>query len=371
MIDGLGRGGAENLLTIYAPEMQRQGVEVRVVSLRDWQGSAVAERLLGAGVPVERLPLDKLRRVDQIRAAFARLREIGPDVIHAHLEASTVLAGIARMVLRVPVVSTLHTLEYPNAFNRASARLWLRDRLLANVYDRVICLSPAIEAEARRHGLARAPLTSIANGIDLGQFDARQGRPPEAVRRELGIPEGARVIVTVAVLRAPKGIDRLISAMARLRAGHPDLHLLIVGEGEERPRLEALVENFGLSEAVTFAGFRKDVPDMLRVAEVFVLPTLWDALPTVLIEAMAAHLPIVASNVGGIPDMVRDGVDGVLVPKDDVVALASAMGEIMGNAARRENMASAARQRVETEFSLPIQAGRLVQLYRQLSRGNG
>ncbi|WP_281842199.1 glycosyltransferase [Sinisalibacter aestuarii] len=371
MIDGLGRGGAEHLLTIYAPELQRQGFDMRVVALKDWGESPVAGRLRAAGIAVERLPLAKLRNIGQIRAAMKRLREIGPDVIHAHLEASTVLAGLARIALRVPVVSTLHTLEYPERFNRAGARLWLRDRLLANIFDRVICLSPAIADEARRHGLARAPVVSIANGIDLGAFDANRGKPPEEIRAGLGIPPAARVIVTVAVLRPPKGIDRLIRAMADLVPVQPDLHLLIVGEGEERARLEALTAELGLDHAVTFAGFRSDVADVLRVAELFVLPTLWDALPTVLIEAMAADLPIVASNVGGIPDMVRDGTDGILVPKDDVPALTGAIGAIMGDEAHRQEMARAARERVEAEFSLPIQVGKLADLYRELSKDDG
>lgn len=369
MIDGLGRGGAEALLTAYASEIERQGFDVRVVVLQNRDGNPEADRLRANGISVELLPLDKLRRIDQIRAALRRLRRMKPDIIHAHLEASTLLAGIARIVLRVPVVSTLHTLEYPERLDRASARLWVRNRVLANIYDRVICLSSAIEANARGHGLSRAPLISISNGIDIARFDRDVGHAPEVIRAGLGIPDGSRLVISVAVLRQPKGIDRLIRAVARVRETVPDLHLLIVGDGEEKSRLETLAHDLGVSDSVTFSGFRNDVPDLLRAADLFALPTLWDALPTVLIEAMAAHLPIVASDVGGIPDMVRSETEGLLVPVDDVDALADAISRIMGDDGLRARMASAARQRAEAEFSLPTQIGKLTALYRQLIKG--
>jgi glycosyltransferase involved in cell wall biosynthesis len=174
------------------------------------------------------------------------------------------------------------------------------------------------------------------------------------------------VVITVAVLRPPKGIDRLIRAMAQLADTDPALTLLIVGDGDERATLEGLAAKLGISDRVIFAGFRDDVHALLQVAELFVLPTLWEALPTVLMEAMAAGLPIVASNVGGIPDMVRDGVEGVLVEKDNVPALADAIQIIMGDETLRSAMARAARARVEAEFSLPIQAGKLADLYRRI-----
>lgn len=371
VIDGLGRGGAEHLLTSMAPELQRQGFDVRVVVLQDREGNPAAEKLRDRGISVELLALDKLRRIGQFSRAIRRLRDMKPDVIHAHLEAATILTGVARVVLGVPVVATLHTLEHPERFSRASARLWVRDRFLINVFDRVICLSSALEAEARQHGLANARVTSISNGIDVQQFERMPVEAARAMRTEFGIPETAALVITVAVLRQQKGIDRLIRAMQRVRASITDVHLLVIGDGEDRQRLENLSEELGLCDAVTFAGFREDVAGLLGGADLFVLPTLWDALPTVLIEAMAAHLPIVASNVGGIPDMVRDGVEGLLVPTDDDEALATAISQIMSDAALREDMALAARLRAETAFSLPNQVGKVAALYREVIGAHG
>lgn len=366
MIDSLGRGGAEHLLSTYAPELTRQGINVRVVVLQERDGNPAAARLQAEGVPVELVSLDKLRRVDQIRSAIRRLRVLGPDVIHAHLEASTVLAGIAGLVLRVPTVATLHTREHPERFDRASARLWLRNQLLIAAYDRVICLSETLEDDARRHGLRRAALTSIGNGIDVGQFDRTKRRPTSHIRAELGIPLSAQLIVSVAVLRAQKGIDRLMRAMVEARTVMPDLSLLIVGDGEERDQLERLSGDLGLSDAVTFTGFRDDVADLLGASDLFVLPTLWDALPTVVMEAMAAGLPIVASRVGGLPDMVQDGIEGVLVSPNNEEELVSAISSILGDDGLHQDMATAARQRAESEFSLAGQVAKLATLYQDL-----
>ena len=371
MIDGLGRGGAETLLTAYAAEIERQGFDVKVVVLQDRDGNPEADRLRSMQIPVELLPLDKLRRIDQIRAALRRLRQMKPDIIHAHLEASTLLAGIARIALRVPVVSTLHTLEHAERLDRASARLWLRNRVLANIYDRVICLSSAIEANARQHGLSRAPLTTISNGIDIERFDREVGHAPEAIRAGLGIPDGSRLVISVAVLRPPKGIDRLIRAVAQVRedgAGSSP-------SGRRRRRREIAARNPG------------ERPRGFGQSHVFRVPKRRPGSSAGRRSVCPAHAlgcpadggdrgdggasPIVASDVGGIPDMVRSETEGLLVPKDDVDALAHAISRILRDDALRARMASAARQRAETEFSLPTQIGKLTALYRQLIAGQG
>ncbi len=367
MIDSLGRGGAEHLLSTYAPELNRQGIGVHVVVLQERDGNPAAARLQAEGVPVELVPLDKLRRIDQVGSAIRRLRVLGPDIIHAHLEASTVLTGIAGLVLRVPTVATLHTREYPERFDRAGARLWLRNQFLIAAYDQVICLSESLEEDARRHGLGRAALTSIGNGVDISQFDRTKRGSVSQARAELGIPSSVKLIVSVAVLRAQKGIDRLLRAIVEVRPAVPDLHLLIVGDGVERGPLEQLSRDLGLADVVTFAGFRNDVARLLSAGDLFVLPTLWDALPTVVMEAMAAGLPIVASRVGGLPDMVQDGVEGALVSTDNEGELVSAICRILGDDGLYQDMAAAARRRAESQFSLAGQVAKLATLYRNLA----
>ena len=367
VIDGLGRGGAERLLSLYAPELVRQGHRVEVVVLQERDGNPEAARLAAEGIAVHLAPLRKLRNLGEMRRVIDRIGALRPTVIHAHLEAATLVAGLARWRLGIPAIATLHTLERPDGLNRHSLRLWLMQRVLSNAHDRVICLSPAIRDIAARHGLGRAPLVALANGIPLPAADL----PARGMRQSFGIPTGVPLIATVAVLRPPKGIDILVAAMPAIRAAVPDARLLIVGDGSERARLEEMAARPDLAGAVSFAGYRDDVADILREADLFVLPTLWDALPTMVIEAMAASLPVVASRVGGLPDMLRDGIEGALVEAGRPDALAAAIIPILRDPVLRAAMGKAARLRAEQEFSLQGQVGRLAALYDEVAMSGG
>jgi glycosyltransferase involved in cell wall biosynthesis len=371
VIDALGRGGAERLLALYAPELRDLGYNVRVVALQVRDGNPEAAKLQALGIPVDHIELRKIRNLRQLMRVTRAVREMRPSVIHAHLEAATLVGGILRVVLAVPAVATLHTLEHPSGLNRASLRLWVMGRILSNLYDRVIVLSDAIAREARIHGLQRAPLVTLSNGIPppVDAWNAAEVRG--RLRAELGILDDALVIVTVAVLRPPKGVDKLIAAMTEVLRSFPSARLLIVGDGSERQRLEQQTRDAGIGHAVVFAGFRDDVFDLLKASDVFVLPTLLDALPTVVIEAMFASLPIIASRVGGLPDMLDDGVEGELVPPGDVQALATSILKMLKESERREAAGAAALRRAQTCYSLPSQVRKLADLYDDVAAGKG
>jgi len=171
------------------------------------------------------------------------------------------------------------------------------------------------------------------------------------------------VIAAVAVQRPGKGLDRLIAALPAIRQRHPDAILLLVGDGPERPALETMAANLGLSRYVRFAGVRHDVPRLLTAAAVFVLPSLTEALPTALAEAMAAGVPVIGSAVGGIPEMIQDGVTGILVPPGDVDALAAAVADVLDQPARVGELVRAARRLVETRFDAAANVARLHREY--------
>lgn len=366
VIDGLGRGGAEQLLAVYAPELKRIGHDVQVVVLQEKDGNPQAARLRQAGIPVTLVRIDKIKRLDQLWRAVRVLRLLRPDIIHAHLQFANITAALARRFLGVPAVATLHTLEHPTGLDRSSRRLWLMNRALDSSVDRVICLSRASATAARQNGLVKVQLEILGNGIDLGPYDAPPGQTRAEVRSTLGIAQDAALIITVAVLRPEKGIDRLVSAMQAICDAHPKAHLLVVGDGPQFAPLKAQIGDLRLGDAVTLAGFRDDVPDLMRAADIFVLPTLGDALPTVVMEAMAAHLPVVVSDVGGLSDMVTQGVEGTLVPPDDVAALARAVTALLQNEPARAQTGRAARERAERDFTLQGQVARLVAIYGQL-----
>jgi glycosyltransferase involved in cell wall biosynthesis len=190
----------------------------------------------------------------------------------------------------------------------------------------------------------------------------------------LGIPADAPVIGTVCNLRPQKALDVMLSAVASLRPKLPDCRLLIVGDGVEREGLEALAEQLGLADAVTFLGQRDDIPDVLAAFDLFALSSDFEGMPLAVIEAMGAGLPVAATRVGGIPDLIDDGVQGLLVPARDAGALASAMGELLSAPDLSRRLGEAGRARRQEEFDIDVVVSRVERLYEELagiSRGAG
>jgi glycosyltransferase involved in cell wall biosynthesis len=192
----------------------------------------------------------------------------------------------------------------------------------------------------------------------------------EGVRDELGIPGEAIVAATVAVLRPQKGVEIMLGALPALLDERPDLVYLVVGDGPDAGRLRALAAELGVEEHVRFPGSRGDVARLLGACDLLVHPTLEDALPTSLMEAMAAGLPVVAGAVGGVPEMVHDGRTGRLVPPGDVAALTVAVRELLADADLRAAMGREGERLVAERFDLDTQARRLRDLYLDVLSGD-
>jgi len=365
LIDSLGSGGAEHLLDAYLGHLPSLGVDPVVAALQSRQGNPIASRIETRGIPVLELGIARLRQ----RGAYRRVSDViarsRPHLVHTQLEFANVLGAAAAARRRIPVVSTLHTLEEPRRRSRARWRM----RLMAWSLRRHAGLVIAVSEDARRHhllhlGLPPDRVTTIHNGIEISDFRVGPGVRDE-VRSELGIPSGAAVVAVVAVLRPPKGIDGLIRALPALVAAVPRTHLLVVGDGEARRSLERLAADLGMANRVTFTGSRADVPRMLATADVFALPSLTEALPTVVAEAMAAGLPVVASRVGGIPEMVDDST-GTLVEPGDIAGLTRALAQLLDDPAEAGRRGRSGQLLAAERFDLATQAERLASEYRNL-----
>jgi glycosyltransferase involved in cell wall biosynthesis len=366
LIDSLGRGGAEHLLAAYLRHLPPLGIDPVVVALQDRGGNPTAADIRALGIPVADLGIERLRQRGAYRRVAAAVERSEPDLVHTQLEFANVLGTAAAARRHIPVVSTLHTLDEP----APGTRPWLRMHLMAWSLRRNADLVIAVSDHARHHHVRRLRLPAslvetIHNGIEVGRFRPAAGARRK-VRSALGLPQDAPVIATVAVLRPPKGIDRMLRAMPSVARRHPDARYLIVGDGEARPALEETAAAEGVAHRVTFAGARADVPDMLAAADVFVLPSLTEALPTVVAEAMAAGLPVVATDVGGTAEMVGPGT-GMLVPHDDSPALAAAVAELLDDPGRAAALGGEGRRIAEERFDLARQVARLVDEYRRLA----
>jgi glycosyltransferase involved in cell wall biosynthesis len=366
LIDGLGRGGAEALLVPYARHLRDTGHDVRICATGVRDGNPVAAALRADGIPVDVVRVDKLRSLPQAVRLWRYLAGVDPDLVHCQLECANVLGTLGARLLGIPAVSTLHTVDARPPFGRALLR-WLAERfVLSRLCDRIVCVSDAVRRHALANGWGSHDRTrTLINGIDLAPF-TQTGADRAAVRGELGVPPAAAVMVTVAVLRRPKGIEHMLAALPAIAARIPEAHYLVVGDGDDRDRLVRCAADAGVAGRVTFAGFRGDVARLLPATDLFVLPTLDDALPTAIMEAMAAGLPVVASRVGGIPEMTIDGESALLVAPADPAALAGACSALLADPARARRMGQAGRRLAAERFDVDLQAERLARIYAEV-----
>ena len=369
LIDSLTLGGAEALVPAFARAIDSRRVRLHVAYLKSLGGNPFEAELQRLGVPLTHLRARNLRDVRALRRLLRLVREERIDLVHAHLTYAAIWGGLTTRLTGVPCVATLHTgpVEGPE-WSRSA----IRERMLAFVLNRWCSAVVAVSAAARAQHVERGRIDGgrvcvIHNGVDLEEF-ASGGARRERMRRELGLADSQPTVLTVSALREGKGLEVLLRGMALLVRGQPQLRVVIAGEGPLRDRLEELAREKGLEGHVRWLGFRRDVGDLLAAADVFVLASRQDAFPTVLLEAMAAARPVVATQVGGIPEIVEPGRTGVLVPPGDPEALAAAVDALLADPRTAALLGVAGRERAREHFSIAEWTSRLVGLYQEALR---
>lgn len=356
-------GGAQRVAVAQAMALDRTRYESELVSLEIVPGGRAAEPAQVAGLKTHRLraPGESLATAAWRLAQL--LRHDPPAVLHTHLAAAGIVGrALARATGRQAprLVATLH-----NASDFEERReTWLRrlDRRTLAACPRIVCVSAAVqEAFARaRPGLAERTVV-VHNGIDVLAF-----RPDPAARAEtrsaLGYAPAHVVLGAVARLERRKGLDFLLEVGAIACARVPGLRLLLVGDGPERAELEARASAPALLGRVTFVGAREDVRPYLAAMDLFAAPSRSEGLGVALIEALAAGRPVLGANVGGIPEIVEDGVCGRLLPGGDLEAWALAIVALAGDPAERARLAAAAPLRAAA-FTLAGSAQHLAAVY--------
>jgi glycosyltransferase involved in cell wall biosynthesis len=365
LIDQLTVGGAERFTMQVVARLDRERFDRTICATRGfgshWPGDTLAQatgELDAAGVRV--LPLGRKARFDLAawRPLLRLLRRERIQILHAHMFGSSVWASVLGRLMRVPVV-VVH--EHGTPFDVSRARLLVERNVLGRVADAYLAVSEHDRRKIVDRGVPADRTFVLPNGIATPALDATKD-----VRAELGIPPGAPVVGAVGLLRAEKAQDVLLRAAAKAREQVPDLRVVLVGDGVMRPQLERLAGELGMGDAVVFAGVRGDVPDVLRAFDVAVNSSHSEGSPLSVMEYMEAALPVVATRVGGVPGIVRDGVDGVLVPPGDPAALAGALVRVLTDRDVAAAMGRSGRERRRAEFDLDVTARRLGELYERL-----
>jgi glycosyltransferase involved in cell wall biosynthesis len=244
------------------------------------------------------------------------------------------------------------------------------DRFLSRATTQRVAVSEAVaRATCQRLRLERERVTVIPNSVPSKTFRIMSEVEWRLKRRELGIQHTDLVIATVGRLDPEKNHDLLLVAMRRLTEEFPGVRLLLAGYGPLRQRLEAQAISLGIGSYVHFLGFRKDIEDILEAADIFVLPSEWEGLPLALLEAGAKRLPAVASNVGGVPEIIKNGETGFLVEPGDVMKLANRLTQLLGNPVLRKTLGEACQRRIWSRYRSEYVVPQLEHLYWRLWEG--
>lgn len=362
----LGVGGLPRVVETLCRAIDPALFEVSALCLNF--GGELADALTGDGIAVHVLEQAE-RKPDYLSSLrVARFLRAGAfDVVHSHNTQPFLDAAVGTLLARrrSVLVHTDHARNFPDKL-----RYMVLENLLARRAYRVVGVSEHTTENLHRYErIPRRKLVTIPNGIDGRLFEGTVDRA--AIRSSLGVPPGARVALFGSRLEAQKDVPTLLAAMAMLAARRPDLHLVIAGQGSLQDDLRARAAALGISARVSFVGVRLDMPDLLRAADLFVLSSIWEGLPMVILEALAAGCPIVSTAVGGVPAAVVDGETGLLVPPSDPSALAGALERMVGDDALRRRVAAAGRALFAERFSAAAMARRYEALYVDGCRARG
>jgi len=347
-----GWGGQENRTLQEALQLRAAGAEVSFACQPDSQLAARAQQ---HGFGVTTLAMRNNFDMPAVARLAAALRRDGADIVNTHSGRDTFLAGLAaRLVRRRPLVVRTRHLILP--ITSRSTYTFLPDH--------VVAVSEAVRTYLMTVGVPAHRVTAIPTGVDTARFDPAVH--PGNLRQELGLPAEAVLIGTVAILRAKKGHLDLLAAAPRVIAAVPQAVFVFAGDGPQFDNLTQAIAERKLEGRVRLLGLRRDIPQVLKSLDLFVLPTHQEALGTSFLEAQAMGVPVIGTRVGGVPETIRENETGLLVPAHDPEALAQAIIALAGDPARRRAMGAAGRAWVSAEHTVQRMGERMLALYQRL-----
>ena len=357
IVPNLGLGGLERVVVTLCTALDSDRITPSVLCLRG--RGMLADELTSRGIPV--LEIDHVPDEPDyfaFRKVARVLREQAIDVIHTHntqafLDGTVggLLAGTRTMV------HTDHARSFPDKLRYMAA-----EHVMSHFVHRVVGVSEHTTTNLHRYErIPRRKLTTIANGVDGARYDVRID--VAAKRRALGLPESGPVIGLGARFTDQKGIIYMLQALTILQRSFPDVSLVLAGEGPLEDDLRSASRELGIEAAVHFVGVRPDMAELLKVFDVYALPSVWEGLPMALLEALAAGCPIVATDVGGVPSAITHNETGLLVPPRDPGRLAAAIATVLTDASLRASLIGRGRRTFEERYSARAMARQYEALY--------
>jgi glycosyltransferase involved in cell wall biosynthesis len=352
----LGIGGLPRVVATLSENLDRDRFETEVLCLNE--GGPLADELTSSGIPVRVLPSG--RRPDYL--AFARVaslfRDLKPEIVHTHNTQPFIDAGLGALLARVPrLIHTDHARDFPD-----KKRYMLAERVLSHFTHRVVGVSGHTARNlVRFEKMNPDRVVTVFNGIE----DSGQGVvvDPRLKRAELGLPVDAPVVGVGVRFTEQKGLRYLLESWPAVLRVIPDARLALAGYGPLEQELKAHAQRLGIAGKSHFLGPRSDMGEVLHAFDVYALPSIWEGFPMILLEAMAACLPVVATHVGGAPEAIEDGCTGLLVEPRDIEGLADALIRLLSDPGMQERFGRSGRQRFEENFTASVMARAYERLY--------
>jgi glycosyltransferase involved in cell wall biosynthesis len=358
LVEGFSFGGAEGKLLELVERLDKSKYNVTVCSLG--LGGILQEKFEKIGVKV--LVISRKSKFDCafIFKLIKLMREEKIDILQTTLFFADFIGPIAAKLAGVRVTLAWETISAPEWLVK---RRLIAYKIAMKFADKIISVSEATKIwSVKKRGISPEKLVTIPYGVDLQKYNLN---PASEKRKELGVSSGTILFGTVARLHKQKGHVYLIKAVKDVVKEIPNVKFVFIGDGELREELEEQVNKFKIADKFLFLGFRYDVDELLKTIDVFVLPSLYEGLPNVILEAMACGQPVIATSVDGSPEAIENNVTGILVPPRDPESLKHAISHLAKNKNLRESMGKEGRHRVEKYFSLRGQLEKFENMYDQ------
>lgn len=359
--------GAENHILSLVNHINRETYEPSVIC---FQPGHLVDELKKLGVPTQVFPVNSKFDVLAIWRLAHLLGRKKPDLIHTHAPRAMLLGNLAAKIAGLPTVTTIH--ESTTHKLRSPLKTFVYqciEDLLIRETTMIIAVSHALETNLiNERGHDKSSIKVIHNGIDLSKFDADKIDPTQESRllSSLDLNPHAPIIGTIGRLDKEKGHYYFVEAIPQILRAFPEAKFVVVGDGHRASRLRQYCHGLGIKQSVLFLGWRKDIPELLSVFHVFVLPSIWEAFGITAVEAMAMEKPVVASRCGGVEEIIEDGVTGVLVPPADPDALARAVMSLLQNPEKATTLAMAGRDFVRVNFDAALMARETQKVYERI-----
>ncbi len=350
-------GGAEKHVISLARALRQRGYEAGIVTI--FKEGMLAHEIHRENIPFVCLHASEGWKIRTFRSIFEWLRRNPVDILHTYLFGFHFFAGLPARLLGIPVVFSSRR---EIASWRQRRHLWVEN--LGNlVVDRVVCCSRAVQKCTLEEERIDADKTvTIYNGVDLNQFDASING--KEVRREFGIPDEVPLVGTVANFSFEKGYPYLIDTIALILEKNPGVWFLLVGSGPFQEEMKRKVLSIPGHKQIIFAGSRSDIPNLMGAMDIFTLASVVEGFPNVILEAMAMARPVVATAVGGVPELIQTGRDGILVSPKDSQALAQAILSLLNDFQTAAQLGRSASEKINRAYTL----NRMVDDYEALYR---